>query len=76
MMIVLCASDRIDCILLKKRKKKMKVFPAEPKILGRADKATGKFKNWHNLQFIYTDGRHGQKEAVDLSRVDKCHYGI
>ena len=44
--------------------------PCTARVLGRAGKATGQYKNWYNLQLIETDGSHGQKEAVDLSRVD------
>ena len=40
------------------------------KVLGRAGKATGGYKHWYNLQYVENDGSHGQKEAVDLSRVN------
>lgn len=44
--------------------------PCRAKVLGKAGKATGQYKNWYNLQLIETDGNHGQKEAVDVSRVN------
>lgn len=69
MTTVLSVSDRTDHILNIKKKKDESV-PCRAKVLGRADKATVKYKNWHNLQFIYTDVSHGQKEAVDLSRIE------
>lgn len=43
------------------------------KVLGRAGKASGKYKNWFNLQHIKHDGSDGQKESVDMSGVDNLH---
>lgn len=39
------------------------------KVLGRAGKATGQYKNWYNLQHIEPDDSEGQNEAVDMSGV-------
>lgn len=44
--------------------------PCRATVLGRAGKATGGYKNWYNLQLLEIDGSNGQREAVDLSRVD------
>ena len=43
------------------------------RVLGRAGKATGKHKNWYNLQHIEPDGSNGQKESVDMPRVDNLN---
>ncbi len=43
------------------------------KVLGRAGKASGKYKNWFNLQHIEHDGSDGQKGPVDMSCVDNIH---
>lgn len=37
-------------------------------VLGRG-KATGKHKNWYNLQHLESDGSDGKKESLDLSIV-------
>ena len=43
------------------------------RVLGRAGKANGQYKNWYNLQYFEADGREGQKEALDMSQVDNLH---
>ncbi len=43
------------------------------KVLGRAGKASGKYKNWFNLQHIEHDGSDGQQGPVDMSCVDNIH---
>lgn len=40
------------------------------RILGRAGKATGRNKNWYNLEFVQPELKAGEKGSVDLSRVD------
>ncbi|KAL6481141.1 hypothetical protein MHYP_G00092210 [Metynnis hypsauchen] len=39
------------------------------RVLGKAGKATGKYKNWYNVQHLEPDGSMGQKESVDMSHV-------
>lgn len=43
------------------------------KVLGRAGKASGKYKHWFNLQHIEPDGSDGQKESVDMSCVNNLN---
>lgn len=43
------------------------------KVLGRAGKASGRHKNWFNIQHVEPDGSDGQKEAVDMSSVDNLN---
>ncbi len=40
------------------------------RVLGRAGKATGKHKNWYNLQNLEPDDSGKQNESVDMSQVD------
>ncbi|CAL9707805.1 unnamed protein product [Knipowitschia caucasica] len=40
------------------------------KVLGRAGKAKGKYKNWYNLELLEPAERAGTSEAVDLSQLD------
>lgn len=46
------------------------VVQYKARVCGRAGKATGKYKNWYNLQHLEPEGSDGQKESVDMSRVD------
>lgn len=43
------------------------------RVLGRAGKATGKHKNWYNLQHLEPDSSYEQKESVDMSSVDSLN---
>ena len=43
----------------------------EGKILGRAGKATGKYKQWYNIQYYKPDHLTGTTGSVDLGRVDQ-----
>lgn len=41
------------------------------RVLGRAGKAKGQYKNWYNVQYLEPNGSEGQKEALDMSHVDE-----
>lgn len=43
------------------------------RVLGRAGKAKGQYKNWYNVQYLEPNGSEGQKEALDMSQVDDLH---
>lgn len=40
------------------------------KVLGRAGKATGKYKNWYNLELLEPAEVAGSSEAADLSQLE------
>ncbi|XP_039900576.1 uncharacterized protein LOC120741662 [Simochromis diagramma] len=40
------------------------------RVLGRAGKAKGQYKNWYNVQYLEHDGSEGERKAVDMSLVD------
>uniref|UniRef100_M4AZE1 Integrase catalytic domain-containing protein n=1 Tax=Xiphophorus maculatus TaxID=8083 RepID=M4AZE1_XIPMA len=43
------------------------------KVLGRAGKATGKYKNWFNLELLEPAGVAGNSESADLSQLEDLH---
>ncbi|XP_024125019.2 uncharacterized protein LOC112144625 [Oryzias melastigma] len=43
------------------------------RVLGRAGKAKGQYKNWYNVQHLEPDGSEGHTQALDMSQFDNLH---